>query len=270
MELNVCVLHVLSSNNRRWAFMGSASMQGVPLDRIYFSSSPHLGRYENNIRLVAQAASRDGFPYLEGYGKGLKSQYVQQTAGSMGQIWNYCRIFRHISQTGQTALVIHDDRMLSMNWHIFKKCVEHLDNKGEFKLFQLRQRTGQPHTIQEQIQNNDLSEFDEDNPLNHIISGLKGYEESMVVIPLGAKFILDALASNMDNYFFFDDFIHRKLCELAIGIPGIYCSAKEEYAFVRESLEFASTTDWAHKDSDYYEHSKTQSEIQFLEFDNGK
>ena len=269
MELNVYTLHVLSSNNRRWAFMGSASMQGVPLDRIYFSSSPHLRKYDNNIRLVAKAAAKDGFPYLEGYGKGLKSQYVQQTAGSMGQIWNYCRIFRHIAQTGVPALVIHDDRMITLNWHIFKQVIEYLNNKGEFKLFQLRLRTGQPKTIPEQIQNNDLSEFDKDNPLNHIISGLKGYEESMVITPAGANFILDALASNMGDYYFFDDFIHRKLCELSIGIAGIYCSAKEEYAFVRESLEFSSITDWAHKDSEYYEHSKAQQAIQFLEHNDG-
>ena len=189
MELNVYVLHVLSSNNRRWALMGSASMQQIPLNKIYFCSSPNLKIYNDNIRLVSQAASNDGFPYLEGYGKGLKSQYVQQTCGSMGQIWNYCRIFRHIAKSGIPSLVIHDDRMLTVNWDIFKKCVEHLDNKGEFKLFQLRQRTGQPHTIQEQIQNNDLSEFNVDNPLNYIISGLNGYEESMVVTSSGANFI---------------------------------------------------------------------------------
>ena len=113
MELNVYVLHVLSSNNRRWAFLGAAAMQQIPQDLIYFAVSPDLAQYDNNIRIVAQAAADDGFSYLRNYGRGAKSQYVQQTANSMGQIWNYCRIFRHIKNSGIPALVIHDDRMIT-------------------------------------------------------------------------------------------------------------------------------------------------------------
>ena len=45
MELNVYALHVLSSNNRRWAFLGACAMQQIPEDVIYFAVSPNPVSY---------------------------------------------------------------------------------------------------------------------------------------------------------------------------------------------------------------------------------
>lgn len=269
MELNVYVLHVLASNNRRWAFMGSASMQQIPEDVIYFAVSPNLSKFDNNINVVAQAASNDGFPYLKRYGRGAKNMYVQQSASSMGQIWNYCRIFRHIIQTGVSALVIHDDRMISINWDSFNIVINELESKGDFKIFQTRQRHGQPIGIKEQLEILSQHTFDKDDPLNYVTSGINGYEEGMVISPLGAEFILNALENNIGDYYFFDDFVHTKLSKLCTDISGVYTTTKDEFCFIREYLEFPSLTDWAHNNSPYFNDSQKATNINFLDLNNG-
>lgn len=264
--MKVYVLHVLSSPNRRWAFLGAAAMQQIPQDLIYFAVSPNLTPYDDNISLVTQAAADDGFPFLDNYGRGAKSAYVQQTAGSMGQIWNYCRVYRHIALSGETALISHDDRMLTVPWPTFKATVDALDAKGEFKLFQTRNRTGEWLTVEQQLQTYNLQDFNTDDPFNHITTGLNGFEETMVVTPDGARFILNALEKNAGNFFFLDDFIYNCLGHLSLGVTGIYTPAKTEYAFLREILDFKTLTNWASKESPFYNASTKGIEVNFLEF----
>ena len=88
----------------------------------------------------------------------------------------------------------------------------------------------------------------------------------MIVTPAGANWILDALKSHQDGkYFFFDDFVNLKLAELSQGVEGIYAPSDEKYRFVKEFIEFSTTTDWAPPNSQHYDQSQKNSQIQFLE-----
>ncbi len=52
----------------------------------------------------------DGFPWVEEYSIGLKTDYVQQTAALTCQIWSYAQILRYLVKTEQTGLIISDDK----------------------------------------------------------------------------------------------------------------------------------------------------------------
>ena len=110
-----------------------------------------------------------------------------------------------------------------------------------------------------------------DNVKLFVQQGIVGYEESMVLSPAGAEWILESLELHQGDYFFFDYFICMKLCklmqELLDSEKGLYCPRFKGFSFVKEYLRMGTATNWAHRQSAHYEESIVIDVPLFLELE---
>ena len=281
--MNVIVLNLERAEGRRKAFQGAASQRSIPQDAIHFNKGKDHQDYDNDFSPIIKAAAEDGFPYIECYGKGLSGGGIQQTPGTLCQIWNYCRIFRHMVETDQTALVIHDDRMITIDYQDLLGMWDYLKEKGpEFYMWQLRIRNSgnSPEFPAEITLNHEEDVFKTisrpvigygDLVRLYLASGVYGGEESMVLSPAGAQWILNSLEDNPGEYMFFDIFINEMLFQFARKKisegKGIYTSRKKGYAFVDDYMEMGTYTDYAVEGSKEYDKSIASTDYQFLDID---
>lgn len=281
----IIALNLERRENRRWAFLSAASVKRIPRKRIFFHKAEDHLDYSNDFSEILSAIQADGFGYLSCYGQGLETEYAKQTPASLCQIWNYCRLLRHISQGSfEMVFLTHDDRLPCVAWEIIETLAEELYNEAApFFCFQLRIRghNGELNlpmeSIEDQFQHdkNIFSALIFDQPIEHykdifIQQGLFGYEESMLISPAGAQWILECLANNPGDYLFYDHFIRYKLAEIAyymsLGNIGIYCPRRQAYKFIDEYLEFGSDTDWGTTENEaFISQSENKVSPQFLE-----
>ena len=272
-------LHLERCQMRRWAFLGAASSKNVPLDLIYFNRGKDNRDWKDDIPSIIEAASADGFPFLERFGRGNETEYVHQTAGTLCQAWNYCRIFRYLAEKDETALVIHDDRMLTVDFDLFYAIASEL--KQADREFYAWQTTIRGHTNEaiaeepDQALEHNKEVFDAivNNAIrSHTIFvqlGLIGYEETMLISGAGASWILQCLEAEEDIHSFYDYFICNTLSVKAKDAiergKGIYCPRRPGYKFTCDFLEMGTLTSWAPVGSHHYEESMRTVCPTFLE-----
>jgi len=276
----VIVLTIERSVERHWAWLAASKLRGIPEDNISYIKG-HFGEDFGDMQAIAEAAARDGFGFVEEYAIGTRTEYVQQTPGSVSQIWNYGRILRYIIDSGKTCLVIVDDKMITIQYGILFLIVNELVNQSdkEFYLFQLRQRGDLNELDFKEKDRHEMSIFTHDifNAVfhNEIFSyknfftkhGVSGYEETMVISPGGANWILDNLHNAGDFYIFYDHFIKTCLSEQAEHKKdkGIYCPAEAGFSFASEIMPMGSTTHWAPEGSHHYIESQESTSIPWKE-----
>lgn len=274
----VLVLTLERCIERQRTWLGASQMRDIPLEHISFIKG-HDGKDYEDMSEIAQAASADGFDFVEEYALGTTTEYVHQTPGSVSQVWNYGRILRHISERSEVCLILHDDKMINLSFNILNIIVSELLNieDEEFFAFQLVQR-GDLNEIA--YENKDRFELDEMSKqifsaiFNQAIpsykefflkKGIAGYDETMVLSPEGANWILNCLSSADDFYIFYDHFVHKRLTtEAALATQngkGIYCPRLSGYKFASEIMFMETTTDYAPEGSLHYEQSKLNTEI---------
>lgn len=275
----VIVLTLEHCIERHWAWLSASKLRGIPEDNISYVKG-HFGEDYGDMQEIADAAARDGFGFVEEYALGTVTEYTQQTPGSVSQIWNYARILRYIIESGKICLVIVDDKMITVQYGVLFMIVNELVNQSEkdFYLFQLRQRGDLNELEFKEKDRHEMSVFSHDifNAIfnNEIYSyknffvkqGISGYEETMVISPAGAKWILDNLHNAGDFYIFYDHFIQHCLSvEAKNNNNGIYCPAEAGYCFVNEIMPMGTTTNWAPKDSHHYIESQECESIPWKE-----
>ena len=139
--MDVICLNLERAIDRLNAFRGAASQRGIPPDRLYFNVGKDNLDYDDDFSAIIKAAAADGFPYIECYGQGISSDVIKQTPATLCQIWNYCRIFRHIIESGRDSIVLHDDRMLTVDYDVCASVLDTLKSScQEFYMWQLRIR----------------------------------------------------------------------------------------------------------------------------------
>ena len=277
----VLVLTIPESENRRWLWHGASQMRKIPEEHIYFIKG-HAGKDFENMEAVAKAAAADGFNFIEEYAIGTVSEFAQQTPASVSQVWNFARIFRHITEMDETCLVIVDDKMLTVDYHVLSLIVDelHAIENQQFHILQLKQRGDL-----NEIEYTEKDRFEQDEYTNKVFNaifhrqiesyvdfflqpGIKGYEETFIISPPGAAFILETLETAGDFFIFFDHFIHKALSARAKQAPpekGIYTPAESGYEFVRLIAPMGTTTHWAPRGTHHFKDSITQTEFKWLE-----
>ena len=274
----VLVLTLKRCADRQRTWLGASQMRDVPLDVISFVEG-YDGKDYPDMDSVVIAAAEDGFEFVEEYALGTVTEFVQQTTGSVSQIWNFARILRHISERDETCLMLTDDKMLTVSFNILNVIIKELleIEDEEFFALQLLQRGDlneldfqskdrfQQAKISEQVFNGLLFQTIPSYKDFFLKKGVVGYEESMVLSPAGANWILNCLRDADDFYIFYDHFIHKRLMVDAAfsssNGKGIYTPCESGYIFVSEIMPMGTTTDWAPPGTHHYENANYAYEL---------
>ncbi len=275
----ILVLTLERCVDRQYAWLGASQMRDIPLERVRFVKGQDDKDYDSMAAIV-KAAENNGFPFVEEFAIGTVTDYVQQTPGSVCQVWNYGRILRHISERSEVCLVIHDDKMVNVSFNIINIIINELLSREaeEFYVCQLAQRGD----INEIALDQDKDRFEIDRIstavfqaiFNHAIvsyedfflkKGIAGYDETMVLSPAGAAWILNFLYNSDDFYIFYDHFIHCRLTTAAAianqNGKGVYCPALSGYDFVRQIMPMATTTHFAPEGTVHFEQAQLNTDV---------
>ena len=284
----IMVLTIERAVNRHWALLGTAvqPLCGVPEELIHFYNGPDGRDYQNDMELAAAAAAADGFPWVEEYSIGLKTDYVQQTAALTCQIWSYAQILRYLVKTGQTGLIIWDDKTLKVPFTFFCDVLSMLkDAEKAFYMWQLTLR-GHPEEIklrdldtyqrikQSELTFNSVVKGDMTIPMNFLIEeGIKGYDESIVFSPAGAAWMLEKLANANDFHAFLDNFICNEMSGLSVEAgkdnKGFYSPTEYGYNFADVYMPLGTLTDWAHEESIHFGSSRESIGPRYIDLQKG-
>ncbi len=273
----ILVLSLRRCSERHYTWLGASKMRNIPIECVEFVEG-HDGSLYESMEDVADFAKADGFDFVEEYAVGTTTEYVQQTTASVSQIWNFARIFRHIANGEKVCMVLADDKMITVSFNIISLIVQELRiQDAEFLAFQLLQRGDINELDCEDKGKYDIAEYS-----GHVFDaifkkeipsyadfflklGLCGYDESFVLSPEGASWILDCLNTADDFYIFFDHFIHNRLTkDTVVAIEngkGVYCPKEYGYTFVETIMPMKTTTHWAPEGTHHYEESIKTTDV---------
>ena len=275
----VLVLSLERCADRQRTWLGASQMRDIPLDCIRFVQAHDDTAYDDMDSIAAAAAS-DGFSFVEEYAIGTVTEYVQQTKASVCQVWNYGRILRHIAERDEICLVIHDDKMITVSFNILNILVDELRNIAEEEFYALQFVLRGDINEVASSQGTDIFEIDKLSReifsaiFNQTLTSYKdfflkrgfgGYDETMVLSPQGAGWVLDSLQASEDFYIFYDHFLCKALPGAAAVAnqagKGVYCPRFTGYAFVSEMMPMCTTTHYAPENTVHYEESQEHTEI---------
>ena len=286
------ILTIPSSIKRQWASLAGAVATGVPEDMVSFFKGEDARDYGLNMSYVAQSASEDGYPFFYQFAVGLESAYIKQSAGNVALFWGWARVLEWIADSSETCLLIWDDRIPNIEFnHIDNLCRE-MKAAGNFYIAQLRIRSdwanlqalGRPEYkfedpyVEEQIFKHAMKNFSGKYLDTFFQSGLLGYDETMILSPVGANWLLQQMKLmeivdihkdfefsetkelgiyetdlnplerarlNNDNWLCWDPKFREATQEAIESKRGIYTPKKIGYKFVQEFLNFDSDVAWS-------------------------
>ena len=213
------IMTIPRSVKRQWYALGANVAAGVPYDRLSFVFGEDAANYGNNMKSVAAAAADDGYPFLRQFAIGLKSTYVNQSAGNVALFWNWAKTLKWIGQSGETCVLLWDDRVLAVNHEQLERIVKDLKKMGTFRILQLRLRANPEHLAaveqptyahysagenwekmyiaieraNEEIDQDRIlwksAQYANKNIETFMTRGLWGFDESMVLTPEGARWL---------------------------------------------------------------------------------
>lgn len=331
------ILTLPRSIKRQWAALMGAVTMGVPYDIVKFVEGIDARDYQENMPNIAEAAARDGYPFLRQFALGKQESWVQQSAGNVALFWGWARTLKYIAHSGVNTLLIWDDRIPRVRYDVIENVLAELYQRTpEFYIWQLRLRSHPIHLqalgrTEYQYEGGDaeidterthflksIEAFVDDvefeirfpagvrHPLKtpkfenyrfYLQDGLLGYDETMILSPRGAQWLLDEMLNMEDRTaslkdFEFpdvsdgiytpeniypqmrsrlnnDNFLHWGTTEavrdaLSQG-KGLYCPKRIGYEFVYEPLNFNSDVHWnSNQHIGWYAPRETQ--IRFVYF----
>lgn len=273
----IIVSTIERATDRHEAFLGAAlsPMCGIPESLIHFYMGPDGADYPD-IGAVGEAAVADGFPWVEEYALGTRTEFVEQTRASCAQVWAYAQLLTFLVEQNLTGLIIWDSKVLGVPFSVFSNILTGLqDAEKEFYMWQLMLR-GHPTdfrkiTVDQTKQN--LLMFDGIvrgngiDPMAFLLAeGLNGYDESIVFSPAGAAWMLERLADADDFHFFLDHFICYELARYSWeSDKGFYSPMDVSFKFVDAPRAMGTLTGWAHSESVHYEESRSHLKPRRLE-----
>ena len=136
----IVISTIKRARTRHWTQLGSSQhpMCAIPEGLLNFYCGPDALEYDKDLGKVAEAAAADGFPWVEEYALGTRTEYVQQTAASVCQIWAYAQILRYFVEEELTGLILWDDKILTVPFEMFCDTLMYLkDVDKPFYMWQL-------------------------------------------------------------------------------------------------------------------------------------
>ena len=284
------IMTMPKSIKRQWAVLGGSCAMGVPYNRIGFFAGYDARDFGRNMSYIAQSAADDGYRFLAQFGVGLESVYIKQSAGNVALFWNWARVLSWIADSGETCVLVWDDRIPTVKFKYFNKLAVDMQMRGNFYFAQLRLRANWqnlkalgrgeyeheiPH-IDTDLFENSIAAFDGNYVDSYFQRGLLGYDESMVITPMGAAWLLNEMTMmetvdvgcvqfeetedtelfevdpqpqersrlNNDNWLCWDPKLRESVNKAVEANRGIYTPRRIGYAFIDEFLEFNSDVDW--------------------------
>ena len=299
------IITIPRSIKRQWSCLGGNVRAGVPEERIHFFFGQDAKDYDNDMARVAEAAADDGYPFLRQFALGLESTYVNQTAGNVALFWNWARLLTEISQAGHTCVILWDDRILNIEHNTLERMVAELRMRYEdFYILQLRLRAGAEHLKAVNhpnyvdIEQNKETESDRcmfssaiKSPIlsyygAFMTMGLWGFDESMVLSPAGANWLLKMMMEtedltdylnkfdasqleveiehikpedvsgeyrsrlNNDNWLYCAPHLRQGIKAALADRRGLYSPRKIGYEFVNEPFNMGTDVHWHPKHAD--------------------
>ncbi len=304
------VLTMARSIRRHWLMLGNLTSMRVPYKRIKFVVGMDATGY-SNMQAVADAAEADGYPFLHQFAVGLKSAYVQQSAGNVALFWSWAKTLQYIQRSGKTCVLSWDDRFLMLPFDRLEAVIKELVARDEeFYALQLRLRAPDDHikALRYTAKNpravrSHVAESDNFYATVYgrvpsyyallLDDGFLGYDETMVLSPKGAAWLLQKMLSMEDATESFADFTFQEtldvpltakntdalqrsrlnndnwLCwglkkEIAVALEdgkGLYHPRHPSYTFIDEPLSHGSDVEWNVQPDDV----EFPQKIQFME-----
>ena len=205
------------SIKRQWSCLGGNVRAGIPEERIHFFFGRDAKDYDNDMTRVAEAAADDGYPFLRQFALNLESTYVKQSAGNVALFWNWANRLKYIAQSDETCALLWDDRILNIEHNTLERMIAELRMRHEdFYILQLRLRAGAEHLIAvnhpDYVDVRQNTEIESDRKMfegtikSPLLSyygvfmtmGLWGFDESMVLSPSGANWLLKMMMETKD------------------------------------------------------------------------
>ena len=297
----IIALTLEKSISRQWFYLAAMIMRGVPLEKIFFHRGTAARDFNNDYALIAEAADRDGYPFVKNFQGYEHIEIIKQSPPQMAQVWSYAKILDMIANGDETALVTWDDRILAMPFFYIDALISLLIEEDDFMMFQLRLRGETfymnllelPESEREDKFGSIFQAFIEPNePLNltsFTRRGFHGYDETIVFSPEGAAFMLNELRDTPDidpdikKMHYFDLNLPQKqvynrcinidnwICHYFAPLAnkqskthGIYCPLELGFDFVSDFNLHGSLTNWIPTEKkDQYAESNTY-ELQYV------
>lgn len=207
------------SIRRQYLMIGNLVAMGVKYEDIVFYPAVDARDYSYDMQLVAKAAAADGCMFLSQFALGIRSRDVKQSAGNIALFWTWAKVLRQIMDSGKTVLLSWDDRFLMVPFHQLENHISDLYQRHEpFYLAQLRLRDynildlcgheefSLPWHEEKKHTTTYLSVFDalvgaSFPNSNELLfqQGIFGYDETMVLSPEGAAWLLEQMLG-MEDY----------------------------------------------------------------------
>ena len=304
---------------RQQTVIGGTLAMDVPEPKIRFFKGHDARDFDDNMLRIAEAAADDGYKFLYPFAIGMQSAWIKQSAGNVALFWNWARFLKYVADSGETTLLIWDDRIPSVFFDTLETAIAELKKKDNFYLWQLRIRGDaqlmkalkrpvseymdiktQTTLFKSAVRSGNL------NPKHLIQPGLLGYDESMILSPAGAAWLLkqmqtmetvetvstgfvftetqnDSIADvdpnvaerarlNNDNWLCWDGKLKTEVDTALKTRKGIFTTKHLGYSFVRDWVNFESDVDWATPIENpdgviTHENNKNLTQIRYLETD---
>ena len=297
----IITLTLEKSISRQWCFLGAMTARGVPTEKIFFHRGTAASDFNNDYALIAEAADRDGYPFVKNFQGYEHIEIIKQSPPQMAQVWSYAKILDIIASGDETVLVTWDDRVVATPFFFLETLIAQLIEAGDFMMFQLRLRgeafymklTELPESersikfgslFRAFLDPNDPFTFD-----SFTRRGFHGYDETIVFSPAGAAFMLNELRNTSDidpdikKMHYFDlNMPQKQVYNRCINIDnwichyfaplankqskthGIYCPLELGFDFINDYNLHGSLTDWIPTSKkDQYAESNTY-ELQYV------
>ena len=297
----IIALTLERSISRQWFFLGAMTERGVSPEKIFFHRGVAASDMENSYALIAEAAAKDGFPFVKNFQGYENIGVIKQSPAQMAQLWSYAKILESIASGDEAVLVIWDDRVISLPFFFLDGLVTQLCEDEDFMMFQLRLRGEVAYMDLRVLPESEqrlkfgglfrafLNPDDPFEPNALTQKGFHGYDETIVFSPPGAAYMLDALRKTPDidpdikKLHYFDlNLPQKRVYNSCINIDnwichyfapranerskthGIYCPLTLGFDFVEDFNLHGSLTNWVPDDKKEEYEETNQYHLQYI------
>ena len=110
--MNVYIFSIKRAVRRQNLCKGGLMAMGVPYEDIKIFLGPDHRDYKTWEEMI-DAMISDGFTGMKIY------RDFEGNKAILGQRWGYCQLFRQIQEKNETAMYVHDDALLTLNYHAY-------------------------------------------------------------------------------------------------------------------------------------------------------
>jgi len=120
----IWVLNVLREAERRQKCRQALLDKNVPAEMISIFRAKSFDSYKSLIQLRDDIIA-DGFDFF------CDVDVSEAKYGLLAQTWSYLSFLRHIQETQETAILIHDDHKLNCDWEELKDAIDSLPHQDD-------------------------------------------------------------------------------------------------------------------------------------------